>query len=762
MKARIRRHNGVPTLFLNDQPAFASHQWLSSQPGPEGFPAAEAVRRFGQAGVHLNALGVNVNGVPGSAGDWRGPSEGQPPHYDFSMVEPQLRAILAEDPQALFHLRLYFETAPWWNALHPEECELASDGRRLNQSYASEVWREEVNNFLRAYVNHLKTIGMFDRVIAYQVQAGICGEWVKNTTSMQPVCGDFSAPMRRHFRSWLVEQYKTDAALQAAWADPDVTLATAVVPSAEQQLGTRLLPIRDPAGIARLAELGPHYRQPQLQLRDPALEQSVIDYYRCLAELVADDLIGFCRTVKDLTDGEALAGAFFGYLMDLAWNDCFFGAPTDGSYSTIQRCGHLGLARILRAPEVDYIVSPYGYAFRGLGGDGLPMPPSESARRHGKLYILEEDSHLHNESEPTGRNFDRRHSIAINQREFNVTITHGLGIWWLADWPAGSYTRQEPSFQPWLEKFQKLGTWAMQLDRSPSAEVAVFVDDESFLYESVHNTLDLPLIFRQRVTSLPRFGAPHDVYLLNDFLDGQLPDYKLHIFLNPFHLDETRRVKLKEQIRRDGKTALWLYAPGYLKDGPGLENMTDLTGFHFDQWDPPWGQIMHVTNFAHPITRAVPQDLFWGSSALIGPLFHLEDPDATVLGQVVYTLGRCKPGFALKELPGWNSIYLASPDVPAPVLRGIAKYAGAHVYSDDGDVLHATPDLLGIHTVSGGAREFRLPRRVEVVYDLYQDRVLARDADRFRVTLPPASTALYYTGRRGLIESLNPAGPPSV
>src|SRR5262249_18363741 len=169
---------------------------------------------------------------------------------------------------------------------------------------------------------------------------------------------------------------------------------------------------------------------------------------------------------------------------------------------------------------------------------------------------------------------------------------------------------------------------------------------------------------------------------------------------------------------------LWLYAPGYLKDGPAPENMTDLTGFRFDGWEQPWSQMLHITNFAHPITRDLPQDLFWGTSAPIGPLFHVEDPEATVLGQVVYTLGRCKPGFALKELDGWRSIYLASPDVPAPVLRGIARYAGVHLYSEAGDVLHATPDLLGVHTVAGGGREFRLPRRAEVVYDLYRDRLL--------------------------------------
>lgn len=750
MKAQIKTHHGTPTLFLDDKPVFCSHQWLSNQPGPDGFPAAECVRLFGQAGVHMYALGVCF---PDACGHWCGQRPGHTEPYDFSMVESQLRSILSADPQALFHLRLYFETAEWWNQLHPDECEIASDGRRLNQSYASEVWRQDVKDFLRAYVAHLRSIGLYDRVIAYQVQAGICGEWIKNTTSMQPVCGDFSQPMRRHFRGWLRRQYGADAPLQAAWGNPSVTLDTAEVPAAEAQLNSRI-------GL----------------FRDPARERNVIDYYLCLAELVADDLVEFCQTVKELTNGEALAGAFFGYLMDLAWNDCFFGADTSGENSTIQRCGHLGLRKVLQAPEVDYLVSPYGYAFRGLGGDGLPMPPTESVRLHGKLYILEEDSHLHNEMDPDGRNFDRKHTIAINQREFTQTLTHGLGIWWFADWPAGSYARQNPNFQPWLEKFQKLGTWAMQLDRAPSSEVAVLVDDESFMYESLRNAIDLPLIFRQRVTSLPRFGAPHDVYLLNDLLDGKLPEYKLYIFLNPFHLNTARRDALKRQIRRDGKVAVWLYAPGYLQEDlhtPGSNGnadagqlaspqcMTDLTGFRFGKWDYAWGPFMHVTDFAHPITQAIPQDLFWGTTTPLGPLFHLEDPDATILGQVVYSLGRCKPGlgvktFAAQTAGAWTSIYNATPDIPAPLLRGIAHFAGVHLYSDAGDVMHATPDLLGVHTTAGGWRNFRLPKRAEVVYDLFNDKLIAQDTCEFHVHLPAASTSLYYTGNRAALLPLNP------
>ncbi len=179
--------------------------------------------------------------------------------------------------------------------------------------------------------------------------------------------------------------------------------------------------------------------------------------------------------------------------------------------------------------------------------------------------------------------------------------------------------------------------------------------------------------------------------------------------------------------------------------------MADLTGFHFGMGEHAWGPTIHITDYQHPITQGLSQDLSWGTNSRLAPLFHLEDPDAHDLGEVVYSQGRCKPGFGIREYTHWTSIYAAAPNLPSGVLRGIARFAGVHLYSDAGDVLYATPQLLGVHTVAGGARTFTLPRRVEVVYDLYERRQVAQHVDRFQVTLPPRSTVLYYTGARDLL-----------
>ena len=106
---------------------------------------------------------------------------------------------------------------------------------------------------------------------------------------------------------------------------------------------------------------------------------------------------------------------------------------------------------------------------------------------------------------------------------------------------------------------------------------------------------------------------------------------------------------------------------------------------------------------------------------------------------------------------GMTPMYLGNPFmsgwVPehAPVLRGVARYAGVHIYDDAGDVVYATRNLLAIHSAAGGTRSLSLPEKVEVMYDLFEDRLAAEDTNHFEVVLKPASTTLYYTGpRRGL------------
>jgi hypothetical protein len=724
--AEVRPYNGAPTLFLNGRPAFAGMYWVAA-PEPDRWDFAEQAKRNADAGIHLYAFDV------GKGREWIGPGTDPAHPYDFSSLKSRFSRILEADPQALLHLRIYLETGhdDWWEKAYPEECEITSEGKRNGQSFASAVWRQQAKDFLEAYAEALERAGLLDHLLACQVGAGHTGEWVKGESSMYWPCGDYSEPMRRHFRAWLRRKYgESVPAIRTAWANRQAAFDAAEVPSAPAQLNAR-----------------------RYTFRDPRLERNVIDYYECLAELCADCLIDFCGAVKRATGRQKLAGAFYGYLLDLAWNGAFFKERPDSDYSTYQRSGHLGLARVLRSPDVDFLVSPYSYGFRGIGGDGPSMLPAESARLHGKLVLIEDDTRTHADHADTnyGRARNLSESVAILRRNFVGAAVRGQGIWWAA-WKVD--TVKEPAFLPLLKTFQRLGTFALSLDRRLSSEIAVVIDDESIYYESDRNSMDLPLIFEQRLRGLPRLGAPFDTYLLKDLLEAQCPPYKLYVFLNPFHLDEARGSALKKLLRRDRRVALWIYAPGLIQDDLSLENMRDLTGIQFGMGEQPWGPFVHITDFDHPITRGLTQDLFWGTDAKLAPLFHVADPEARELGQVVYSQGNCKPGFALKTFPGWTSVYSAAPNVPSSVLRGIARFAGVHIYSDAGDVLYASRRLLGVHTAAGGQRVIRLPAAVEVVHDLFEDKRIAANAAEFEVSLAPASTSLYYVGEASALEAL--------
>ena len=233
MKANVKNYNGTPTLFLNGQPAFAGCQLLGSLDPNYHNLNQQLLRVYAQAGIHIysiDCVGPEWCGPrPGNRSSLQTEFAANSSHFDFSFVAPRLQEVVDADPEALFLLRMSFETRGlqnnWWNQMYPDELEVLSDGTRLSQSFASTVWQNEVKELLRGYIGELRASGMYDRVIAYQIATGTCGEWIKSWSSMGVLCGDYSAPMRRHFRAWLRTRYQGDvSALQKAWTDADIRL----------------------------------------------------------------------------------------------------------------------------------------------------------------------------------------------------------------------------------------------------------------------------------------------------------------------------------------------------------------------------------------------------------------------------------------------------------------------------------------------------------------------------------------------------------
>src|SRR5512141_685922 len=175
VKAQLRMFNGTPTVCLDDQPAFFGCHLVGYMDPKNLTEHQPYARKYKEAGVHIYSVDTLTH-------EWAGPRPGNPSPYDWSLVLPRLQSYIDVDPDARFLLRMGFETRwvpnNWWNLAYPDEVEILSDGARWGQSFASDIWRAQVNDMLRAFVDHLRAVGVYDRVLAFQVAAGSSGEWI--------------------------------------------------------------------------------------------------------------------------------------------------------------------------------------------------------------------------------------------------------------------------------------------------------------------------------------------------------------------------------------------------------------------------------------------------------------------------------------------------------------------------------------------------------------------------------------------------------
>ena len=220
LTAQVRPHRGAPALFVNDRPHTGLMFWAYNALSPRCQPG---IADFRDAGVHL--LSVCSELTDGLAG---------PGVYDFRAFDEQMRTIIDINPQALVMPRVGLIPTQEWLDANPRERMVHFDLETnkmiarggAHVSFNSPKWHAMMEPALRAFVLHVEQ-HFGENVAGYHVAGGDCGEW---SYIWAERLSDFSEPQQEAYRWWLAERYKTDAAVQAAWGDPNATLAGAEVP----------------------------------------------------------------------------------------------------------------------------------------------------------------------------------------------------------------------------------------------------------------------------------------------------------------------------------------------------------------------------------------------------------------------------------------------------------------------------------------------------------------------------------------------------
>jgi beta-galactosidase len=715
LTSEVRMLNGLPALYVNGT---LTSQILAApyRPGPSDF------NDFRKAGISSFNIYLRF--------DWTAPDK-----YDFAKIDDKLDAYLKIDPKSLFLPRILLTPGPWWCKEFPDEITMRDDGtpagmfgQPCHPSLASEKYRELSHKAMIAFLNHVE--GKYgDHILGYQVGNGFGGEWLTFNSFWETRPGaqpptkfgveDYSPPAQALFRTWLKKKYGTVQALRRAWNDPQVAFETATPPNEVERYSSN-------HGV----------------FFDPGVSRRVPDYFTFFNEMVADVLIENARWVKENTGHRKIVGAFYGYL----W--CNF-----PNLSAVHS-GHLAFAKVLRSPDVDFIASCYTYDNKQLGGPNNSQSLPDAAALHGKLYFNEVDTETHllqrqwrwGDSLRNPTNFEETKGLLV--RDYAYALTKGFGMWW-TDLHGGTY--HDDNIISLFGRMRQIDEAALNVDRRADTDIAVIVDEASFTYTGDGEPLWNALMTAQKQWEFAFIGAPWDGYLLTDIGNPRLRDYKFYIFLNTFQVTPEQRTAIHARLKRNGATALWIYAPGYIGEKLSPDGMKSLTGIQLAENITAGELRVEVTAFDHPYTKSLPRGLVYGTDVnvenikrwydhqiylkdprdpslrrdlpgfRVSPRFFSSDPQAKTLGTLA---GLDKPGLVVKRQSGWTSVYSSAPLVPASLLRTIALAAGCHIYSDAGDVVYASRNFIGVYAPRGGSRTFRLPRRSRVI-DLLEDRVLA-------------------------------------
>jgi hypothetical protein len=637
--------------------------------------------------------------------------------------------VLQANPQAYIVLNVWLDPArnprmKKWLEMHPDQLIQNAEGsttisgydgivnkNETYASFASPVWMNDASQSWRELIRHVRSGPYADRVIGYVPLAGPGAEWWWYGAQKDLI--DYSKPFAQAFANWAKVQYKGDLAqLNKTWNTQYASFDAIQLPSKEQRLasdhGTFL---------------------------EPTKSGQAIDMTEFLQEVMADDVLQFCRIVKQETHGTAICGTYYGYVMHL-------GRPFFGSQS-----GHNALAKVLSSPDIDFLMSPSPYDDRGLGGGGGYMTTADSIKLHGKLYINQSDIRTFRATGMISGKLDTvKDSVSVLERQFSDAVVNGAAAQWY-DFGNGWITGDKRLMQA-VGKMQQI---EQELQKTPREtrdapdSIAVITSEKSPLFTNIDSWIQY-VATDQSIDQLNRTGVAWDSYLLSDL--PKLGNYRYFLFLNCFDISDQQKKFIDENLKKDGKVLVWINAAGIIRRQAGStpaqamydpQRVSDVTGFTLKQL-PDGPLATQILTGDNPLQRDISEGTIYGNIRYItGTRFEPQDGVA---------LGRFKDGgetsLAVKKFDHWTSIYSAATTLPATLLRNIARLANVPVVNDVADdATYASKNLFAVHSLIGGERTFTVGQEYKSAKELFSGQNYTVRNGQFTAAVPEGGTVLF-------------------
>ena len=701
----VEMQNGKPTLMIDGQP---TAPYFYQRPDLNAYLQTDGESRIANSGLNLYiTYGGNLY-KGGCDPIWL--EDGS---VDYAAFDAVIYDTLAANDDALVMVNIGMFAPKWWLEQNPDHRAQAHNGSSYialdDVSLASEKFRQEAGQVLRQLIAHMKEQNYYNRVFGLKISGGQSYEWMHWGTDFDQG-PDYSAVSQEGFRTYLKNKYGTDAALQAAWGNDQVTLETATAPGWEERCASSNVYMGD-------VDTG-------------SLSRNLVDWNLWLGEASADSFLYYCQIAKEETDNQIIVGGYNGYL----W--------TSNTHDS-QGKAHTAMDRVLDSPYVDWIASPIAYNERLLGQSSTYMALLDSVQAHGKLYIAEQDNRTCLANSYAGNSWDAQRDFQVGQtrtmtdtlyqqkRDFANALVNGAGLWQFDMY--GGWLDDDQLYEYFADAKAEYDQ-AVHFGGSTTNEIAVFVGDESYAYLTAENSnmsfkLLEPMLQQQR-KHLAAMGAGYDTYAMSSLLEGKVPPHKLNIVLSPFEITEQMHSAIDTYLKTNNQVVVWVYLPG-ISTGTelSLENVNRATGFTVGTVEEPSTLQIRLADSGHSLTEGIANTVYGNSVENgVSPMPYLRDiTDVTVLG---YHLDGGMPGLAVKAMGDWISVYSAAPCLDVQLLRNLMKFAGCHSYSDNpADIIYSSSNYVALHSAAAGEKTIQLPGNFSV-YDVFQEKFISMNTNQ--------------------------------
>jgi hypothetical protein len=402
--------------------------------------------------------------------------------------------------------------------------------------------------------------------------------------------------------------------------------------------------------------------------------------------------------------------------------------------TALHRSGLQILSRLFKLSSIDFIATPIDYGTRRGGQVSAHINAfNGSAALHKKLLIREEDLRTHTYPKPMhGRTADREETIEVIRRDFGHSLAENYGLWLFPI--GGNDAFHETETMQAISQLKKIGDNSLKIKHKKRLSEVAFIFDEnkSLNYLSWNSSFVRRHVWDCYKDAI-KMGVPFDVYMLDDILRADAPDYKLYIFINLYYTNNKLRQTIAKKVRKNNAVSVWCYAPGYISDnGFGTDTMKKLTGIRLIEDRTKKSFRLSVSNKDNPIVKYT--NNFRAHS--IGPSFYVNDPKAKICAYA-----GDKGGLAVKEFKNWRSVYSLMP-LNKELLMGLCDYAGVHVYSRSFDVLNLNESYLMLHSVKKGKKIIKLKQPAKIT-ELISGKIIGKNIDTIRIDVPAKTTKLF-------------------